>query len=161
LYNNKKKKEIHKLKDHLCSLCVCFHNRFRRTGNSNKKNDIYSFGIILFELITGKKALIKAPDETIHILRWVIPLVEGGDIQNVVDTRLKGEFNVNSAWKVVEVAMSCISETAADRPDISQILVELKECLSLEIVQSNSGSARDIIELTSLSTGSEITPSAR
>ncbi|KEH18237.1 LRR receptor-like kinase plant [Medicago truncatula] len=135
--------------------------QFQRTGNTNKKNDIYSFGIILFELITGKKALIKAPDETIHILQWVLPLIKGGDIQNIVDTRLQGEFNINSAWKVVEVAMSCISQTAAERPDISQILVELKECLSLEIVQSNTGSARDIIELTSLSTGSEITPSAR
>ncbi|KEH18240.1 LRR receptor-like kinase [Medicago truncatula] len=135
--------------------------QFQRTGNTNKKNDIYSFGIILFELITGKKALIKAPDETIHILQWVIPLIKGGDIQNIIDARLQGEFNINSAWKVVEVAMSCISQIAAERPDINQILVELKECLSLEIVQRNSGSARDIIELTTLSTGPEITPSAR
>ncbi|RHN39182.1 putative transferase, protein kinase RLK-Pelle-LRR-I-1 family [Medicago truncatula] len=134
--------------------------QFQRTGNTNKKNDIYSFGIILFELITGKKALIKAPDETIHILQWVIPLIKGGDIQNIIDARLQGEFNINSAWKVVEVAMSCISQIAAERPDINQILVELKECLSLEIVQRNSGSARDIIELTTLSTGPEITPSA-
>ncbi|KAK2352994.1 putative LRR receptor serine/threonine-protein kinase [Trifolium repens] len=70
---------------------------YRRTGNTNKKNDIYSFGVILFELITGRKALVKVSDEYLHILEWVIPIIEGGDIENVVDSRLQGEFSINSA----------------------------------------------------------------
>jgi len=112
-------------------------------------------------LITGQKALIKASEETIHILQWVIPIVEGGDIRNVVDSRLQGEFSINSAWKAVEIAMSCISPNAIERPDMSQILVELKECLSLDIVQKNCGSTKDIDDMISLVTVSETTLSAR
>jgi phosphatidylinositol kinase/protein kinase (PI-3 family) len=112
-------------------------------------------------LITGKKAVVKVSGEHIHILHWVIPIIKGGDIQNIVDSRLQGEFSINSAWNIVEIAMSCISQNADERPDISQILVELNECLSLDMVRSNSESARDIIEMTYLSVESDTTPLAR
>lgn len=95
---------------------VCFLNRFQRTGNSNKiQSDIYSFGIILFELITGQHAISRTPEKNIHILEWVIPIVERGDIHNIVDPKLKEAFNVNSAWKAVEIALSCILPTAAEK----------------------------------------------
>ncbi|XP_024627941.1 probable LRR receptor-like serine/threonine-protein kinase At1g05700 isoform X2 [Medicago truncatula] len=106
---------------------------YQRTGNTNKKNDIYSFGIILFVLITGHEAIIRAAGENIHILEWVIPVIEEGDIEKLFDPKLEGEFSINSAQKVVEIAMSCISPNATERPDISQILAELRECLSFEM----------------------------
>ncbi|PNY05720.1 leucine-rich repeat receptor-like protein kinase at2g19210-like protein [Trifolium pratense] len=134
---------------------------YQRTGNTNKKNDIYSFGIILFVLITGKKAVVKVSVENIHILQWVIPIVKSGDIRNIVDTRLQGEFSINSAWKVVEIAMSCISQNVDERPDISQILVELSECLSLDRVWSNGERARDINEMSSLTAEVDTAPLAR
>jgi hypothetical protein len=112
-------------------------------------------------LITGKKALVRASGENTHILQWVLPIIKRGDIRNIVDTRLQGEFSINSAWNIVEIAMSCISQNAVERPDISQILVELNECLSLDMVRSNSESARDIIEMTYLSVESDTTPLAR
>jgi hypothetical protein len=112
-------------------------------------------------LITGKKAVVKVSGENIHILQWVIPIIKGGDIQNIVDTRLQGEFRINSAWKIVEIAMSCISQNAVERPDISQILVELNECLSLDMIRRNRESARDIIEMSSLSVDLDTAPLAR
>ncbi|KAG2722804.1 hypothetical protein I3760_02G143400 [Carya illinoinensis] len=108
------------------------------TGNSNKKNDVYSFGIILFELISGRPAIIRGSMEDTHILKWVIPLIERGDIQNIVDPRLEGEFNTNSAWKAAEIAMSCTLPTAIQRPDMSQVSIELKECLDLLMAHGRS-----------------------
>ncbi|MCH92910.1 receptor-like protein kinase, partial [Trifolium medium] len=75
-------------------------------------------------------------------------IIKGGDIQNVVDSKLEGEFSIDSARKVVEIAMSCISPNFAERPDISQILAELKDSLSLEIVQRHGGE-HDVTESTS------------
>ncbi|KAF8031027.1 hypothetical protein BT93_D0267 [Corymbia citriodora subsp. variegata] len=101
------------------------------SGNLNKKSDVYSFGIVLFELITGRPALMRSRDgsTSMHILQWLIPIVERGDIQSVMDPRLQGEFDINSAWKVVEIAMSCTRPMAIQRPDINHVLVELKESL--------------------------------
>jgi hypothetical protein len=100
-------------------------------------------------LITGRKALERASGENTHILQWVLPIVKRGDIQNIVDTRLQGEFGINSAWKVVEIAMSCISPIVAERPDISQIFAELKESLSLEMVQRDGERENNVIEWNS------------
>ena len=118
----------------LYNLISCFPYRFQRSGNLNKKSDIYSFGMILLELVTGRPPIRRSSDHgNDFILDWVCPKIEGGDIQHIFDPRLQGEFDNISAWKVVEIAMSCIESTPAQRPDINHILQELKECLALEI----------------------------
>ncbi|KAJ7963094.1 Receptor-like protein kinase family [Quillaja saponaria] len=122
---------------------------FHLTGNLNKKSDVYSLGIILLELITGQPLLGKATDENNHhILNWVIPKIENGDIQSAVDPRLQGEFNTNTAWKIVEIALSCTPRSAIQRPDISQVLSELKECLALEMVHDQND-AMDSLKIQS------------
>ena len=76
-------------------------------------------------------------EESTHILDWVYPVIESGDIGSIVDSRLHGEFYTNSAWKAVEMALSCIPPIASLRPDISQVLAELKECLALEMTNAS------------------------
>nr|POF25149.1 putative lrr receptor-like serine/threonine-protein kinase [Quercus suber] len=71
--------------------------RFQASGNFNKKSNVCSVGIILLELITGRTAIVRGPVKNNHILDWVNPLIERGDVQNIVDPRLEGEFNTTSA----------------------------------------------------------------
>ncbi|XP_034696049.1 putative leucine-rich repeat receptor-like serine/threonine-protein kinase At2g19230 isoform X2 [Vitis riparia] len=104
---------------------------YQSTGNLNKKSDVYGFGIVLLELITGQPA-IKNPGR-IHIVGWVSPMIERGDIQSIVDPRLQGDFNTNSAWKAVEIALACVASTGMQRPDMSHVLADLKECLGIEV----------------------------
>ena len=75
------------------------------------------------------------PDENIHISQWVSFMLARGDIINIVDPRLQGAFNMNSAWKAVEIAMLCVSSTSTRRPTTSQVVAELKECLRTEFAQ--------------------------
>ena len=88
-----------------------------------------------------------------HILQWLIPIVDSGDIQRIMDPRLEGEFDINSAWKVVEIAISCTRPMAIQRPDINHVLAELKE--------SSVSESRGSLELTSLELYSESAPMAR
>ncbi|PKI70976.1 hypothetical protein CRG98_008557 [Punica granatum] len=141
---------------------------FHSSGNLNRKSDVYSFGVILLELITGYPAVIKNADETMHVLHWVTPIVQRGDIQSIVDSQLDGEFNVNSAWKLLEVAMQCASTTAIQRPDISRVLAELKECWDIEMGLERSqrmGSSKirsaNSFEMTSTEIECDSLPDAR
>ncbi|XP_056176396.1 probable LRR receptor-like serine/threonine-protein kinase At1g05700 isoform X2 [Syzygium oleosum] len=129
---------------------------FQSSGNLNKKSDVYSFGIVLFELITGRPAIMRSRDgnTSMHILQWVIPIVKNGDIQRIMDPSLQGEFDINSAWRVVEIAMSCTRSTAIhQRPDINNVLAELKG----SSVSKSSGS----FKMTSLELHSDNAPVAR
>ncbi|KAF7814195.1 putative LRR receptor-like serine/threonine-protein kinase [Senna tora] len=116
---------------------------FYSSGNLNKKSDVYSFGIILLELITGQPAIKAAsPGSVTHILQWVNPKLGNGDIKSIVDPRLKAQYNTSSAWKLLEIAMSCIPPTAIQRPDMSRVVNELKDCLALEISIERTESSR-------------------
>ncbi|KAM4111064.1 hypothetical protein ACJW30_05G039900 [Castanea mollissima] len=143
---------------------------FQASGNFNKKSDVYSFGIILFELITGRAAIVRGPVRNNHILDWVNPLIERGDVQNIIDPRLEGEFNSTSAWKAIEIAMSCIPSYAIQRPDMSYVLAELKECLALEMthertqrmaIEGNLTTSNTPFKMTQLEYESDIVPHSR
>lgn len=56
-----------------------------------------------------------------------------GKIEDVVDVRIKGEYNHNSARRMAEVGMACTKPNGDQRPDISVVLEELKECLAVEM----------------------------
>ncbi|VVA39538.1 Hypothetical predicted protein, partial [Prunus dulcis] len=129
----------------------------------NEKSDVYSFGIVLLEIITSRPALSKT-HEKIHIGQWVSFMVEKGDIRSIVDSRLKGNFNTNSAWKAVEVALACVSSSSTKRPTMSQVVTELKECLAAELARNKEirdTDSNDSNELMSLKFTTEMRPLAR
>ncbi|XWS16271.1 hypothetical protein CRYUN_Cryun34aG0070800 [Craigia yunnanensis] len=139
---------------------------FQVSGNLNKKSDVYSFGIILFELITGQPAIIRTLERGIHILRWLSLIVEKGDILSIIDPRLQqGEFDVNVAWKVVEIAMSCAQPASMQRPDMGLVLTELKECMAMEMAlgrtQRDMTASGNSIEMSLLNEDSDMVPIAR
>jgi hypothetical protein len=88
----------------------------------------------------------------------VSPLIEIGDIQSIIDPRLQREFNTNCAWKALEIALSCVPPTSTQRPDMSDILGELKECLAMEM--SSEMSMRGSVEM-SLVLGTDMAPNLR
>ncbi|CAI9092001.1 OLC1v1027130C1 [Oldenlandia corymbosa var. corymbosa] len=101
---------------------------YYETQRLNEKSDAYSFGIVLLELITGRPA-ISGTDEKRHIMQWVSHFVAAGDIAGIVDPKLKGIYDTNSAWKALEVALACASPTSLKRPTMADVITELKECL--------------------------------
>ena len=80
-----------------------------------------------------------------------------GDIGLVADARLGGAFDINSMWKLVDTAMMCTADSAAQRPTMAAVVLQLKESLELE-------EARNMDSVGSLTTNSgsevEVMPSS-
>ncbi|KAL5576875.1 hypothetical protein UlMin_018574 [Ulmus minor] len=119
------------------------------THRLNEKSDVYSYGVVLLEIITGRPVILKTNDN-IHIGQWVKLMLEKGEIKSIIDPRLQENFNMNSAWKALEIAMNCISPSSSERPTMNQVVEELKECLEISLVKENETQPRDPIEVVPL-----------
>ncbi|KAL5581641.1 hypothetical protein UlMin_014083 [Ulmus minor] len=94
----------------------------------DEKSDVYSFGVVLLEIITSRPVKVKISDkESTHISQWVAFMLDKGEINHIVDPRLRGDFRVNSAWKAVDLATSCVHPTPHERTTMNQVVTELKE----------------------------------
>ncbi|XVF86749.1 hypothetical protein PTKIN_Ptkin18bG0067500 [Pterospermum kingtungense] len=129
-----------------------------------EKSDVYSFGIVLLEIITSRPVITRTNNDRTHISQWVSSMLSMGDIKNIVDPRLRGDFDVNSVWKAVEVAMACLSPTSARRPTMNQVVVELNDWLSAERARNMGGNDNESLDSAGFMTrnlGTESTPLAR
>ncbi|KAI5061799.1 hypothetical protein GOP47_0022338 [Adiantum capillus-veneris] len=99
-----------------------------------EKVDIYSFGVLLFEVVCGKNAIfIDASQQQTNIVEWAKAFINRGVIDEIVDVSLHGQFDVQSVWKVAEVAVACVEVPSSRRPKMSEIYLELKEAERLEL----------------------------
>ncbi|CAN8288260.1 unnamed protein product [Cochlearia groenlandica] len=97
-----------------------------------EKSDVYSFGVVLLEIVTAKPAIIKN-EERMHISQWVESLLSRENIVEILDPSLCGDYDPNSAFKTVEIAVACVCRNSSDRPRMSQVVTALKESLNVEI----------------------------
>ncbi|CAI9092003.1 OLC1v1027137C6 [Oldenlandia corymbosa var. corymbosa] len=108
---------------------------YYETNRLHEKSDVYSLGVVMLEVITGRPAIVGMVEKR-NIVQWVTYLVATGDIASIVDPKLKRMYDVNSAWKALEVAMACTSYSSAKRPTMAQVITELKDCLDAQKVCS-------------------------
>nr|XP_048324481.1 LRR receptor-like serine/threonine-protein kinase IOS1 [Ziziphus jujuba var. spinosa] len=94
------------------------------------------FGIVLVATITSQPAISRRQERT-HMSQGVSYAVGDGDIRSVVDSRLEGDFEVNSMWKAVEIAMACVSPTSFQRLNMNQVVTQLKDCSVIEVARKN------------------------
>ncbi|XP_031743855.1 probable LRR receptor-like serine/threonine-protein kinase At5g45780 isoform X2 [Cucumis sativus] len=94
------------------------------TGQSSEKTDVFGFGILVLELLTGQKALDAGNGQIRKgmILEWVRTLHEEKRLDVLVDRDLKGCFDAMELEKCVELALQCTQSHPQLRPKMSDIL---------------------------------------
>ncbi|KAL5176353.1 putative LRR receptor-like serine/threonine-protein kinase [Glycine soja] len=110
---------------------------YQITNKLTEKSDVYSFGIVLLEIITGHPAILKTHENT-HIVQWVNSmLADEGEIDSIMDPRLQGIYDSETASKVVHVAMACLAPSSIKRPTMDQVVKELKQCFPMENIDDS------------------------
>ncbi|KAG6714013.1 hypothetical protein I3842_05G181800 [Carya illinoinensis] len=98
------------------------------TGQSSEKTDVFGFGILLLELITGQKALDfgRSVNQKGVMLDWVKKLHQDGKLNQMVDKDLKGNFDRVELEEIVQVALICTQFNPSCRPKMSEVLKMLE-----------------------------------
>ncbi|KAM3411919.1 hypothetical protein ACQJBY_003536 [Aegilops geniculata] len=104
---------------------------YQTTGRPTTKSDVYSFGVVLLVLVTGKPPTLHNP-QGIGIIEWVQQRLAKGNIEGVVDVRMHGDHDVNSMWKAADIALKCTAQASSRRPNMTDVVLQLQECLKLE-----------------------------
>eukprot|EP01018_Ginkgo_biloba_P014756 Gb_04638 [translate_table: standard] len=97
-------------------------------GHLTDKSDTFSFGILLLELMSGRKALDFASGnlELLLISDWACDLIHKGMSEEVIDKRIRGSGPKQSMDRVILLALQCAHPRVACRPSILQALLILE-----------------------------------
>ncbi|CAL9762538.1 probable serine/threonine-protein kinase PBL2 [Musa acuminata AAA Group] len=99
------------------------------TGHLSLKSDIYSLGVVLLELLSGKRALDEDNGSREKILvDWAKPFLnDKRKMLRVMDTRLEGQYSKKEAQTIAALALQCLHADPRIRPNMTHILPALEQ----------------------------------
>ncbi|XP_052174972.1 probable LRR receptor-like serine/threonine-protein kinase IRK isoform X2 [Diospyros lotus] len=103
-----------------------------RTVKITEKCDIYGFGVLTLEVVTGKRPVEYMEDDVVVLCDMVRGALEDGGVEECIDRRLSGSFPIEEAIPVVKLGLICASQVPSNRPDMGEVvkILELIQCPS-------------------------------
>ncbi|KAL8532318.1 hypothetical protein ACS0TY_008786 [Phlomoides rotata] len=97
---------------------------YARNGHLSEKVDVYSFGIVVLEIISGRRCNdINETTDAPYLLEETWKLYESGEHHKLADESLEsGEYEVNDLKKMTEIALVC-TQPVSSRPTMSEVVV--------------------------------------
>ncbi|KAG6395589.1 hypothetical protein SASPL_141712 [Salvia splendens] len=92
-------------------------------GYLTDKADVYSFGIVVLEIVSGRSnSSIRPKEDSFYLLDWANSLKARGNLLELVDQRLESSFNKEEITRAINVALICTNVVAAERPSMSAVV---------------------------------------
>ncbi|XP_013723772.2 probable LRR receptor-like serine/threonine-protein kinase At1g29720 isoform X1 [Brassica napus] len=109
-------------------------------GQLTEKADVYSFGVVAIEIVSGKSnTKHKGSADHVSLINWALMLQQTGDIMDIVDPVLEGDFNSKEAVRMIKVALVCTHSSPSLRPTMSEAVQMLEGEIEVTQVMSDPG----------------------
>ncbi|KAF8783870.1 hypothetical protein HU200_000315 [Digitaria exilis] len=104
-------------------------------GKLTEKSDVYAFGVVLLELLLGRKPVEKtAQSQCQSIVTWAMPqLTDRSKLPNIIDPMIKNTMDLKHLYQVAAVAVLCVQPEPSYRPLITDVLHSLVPLVPMEL----------------------------
>ncbi|KAM0043202.1 putative transferase, protein kinase RLK-Pelle-RLCK-VIIa-2 family [Helianthus debilis subsp. tardiflorus] len=116
---------------------------YMATGHLTARSDIYSFGVVLLEILTGRRCIDKnRPTGEQILVEFVKPyLTSKRRILYIMDPRLAGQYSPNVAMRAAMLATKCLLKEPKHRPTADEVVKALEQLQDLQ--KAADGSRRE------------------
>ncbi|KAL8242791.1 hypothetical protein R6Q59_013093 [Mikania micrantha] len=109
------------------------------TGKLTRKSDVYAFGVVLFEVLCGKRAVDRSIDEEQWALAiWAQDSIKKGRLKQIVDTNIRGSVSPKCLKLLAQLAKGCLHKHLKQRPTMAEVVVCLESILALQEKANNT-----------------------
>ncbi|WJX86399.1 hypothetical protein P8452_68713 [Trifolium repens] len=101
---------------------------YAMTGHLLVKSDVYSYGVVLLELLTGRKPVdLSQPPGQENLVTWVRPLLTSNEsLQTIIDPVVKPSISIDTVVKVAAIASMCVQPEVSQRPFMGEVVQALQ-----------------------------------
>ncbi|KAG6723351.1 hypothetical protein I3842_03G204000 [Carya illinoinensis] len=101
---------------------------YAMTGHLLVKSDVYSYGVVLLELLSGRKPVdMSQPPGQENLVAWARPLLTSKEgLETIIDTSLGSDVSFDSIAKVAAIASMCVQPEVSHRPFMGEVVQALK-----------------------------------
>ena len=120
---------------------------FHELGHLYVKSDVYGFGVVLLEMISGLRALDPSRvSEKVNLVNWAKPLLaDRRKLSQVMDPGLEGQYSSKGALLAAQLTLKCLNGDPKSRPSMKEVVEALEQIESIKSrvrEPRNSGSSR-------------------
>ncbi|KAM6540474.1 hypothetical protein CsatB_004921 [Cannabis sativa] len=130
------------------------------TGHLYVKSDVYGYGVVLLELLTGLRALdSRRPSGQHNLVDWSKPCLSSKrKLNTIMDVRMEGQYLPKAAFQAAQLTLKCLEQEPKHRPSMKDVLESLEKIEAMKVkAKQSKGSSR---HSSTTSTGSGRLPGA-
>ncbi|KAI4327834.1 hypothetical protein L6164_020251 [Bauhinia variegata] len=107
---------------------------YMATGHLYVKSDVYGFGVVLLEMLTGERALDpKRPSGQHNLVDWLKPILPyRRKLKSIMDKKIEGQYSPKAASQAAQLTLKCLEPDPKNRPSMKDVLEELERIQAIQ-----------------------------